>query len=144
MSEKPSPPKRQDYGFFHPLRVRWAELDPQGIVFNPNYLMYADVALFEYMRWADIDYTHMAEVLGVDMFMVNANANYFSSAMFDDAIEVGVSVTRLGRTSAVFGFAVFRGEEGLVSGELTYVFAAVGPDRTPTPIPESLRDKLSA
>ena len=41
---------RQDFTFFHPLRVRWSEVDPQGIVFNPNYLAYADIALTEYMR----------------------------------------------------------------------------------------------
>ena len=32
--------QRQNYTFFHSLRVRWAEVDPQGIVFNGNYLTY--------------------------------------------------------------------------------------------------------
>ena len=41
---------RDDFRFFHPLRVRWAEVDPQGIVFNGNYLTYADVAITEYFR----------------------------------------------------------------------------------------------
>ena len=36
--------QRQNYTFFHSLRVRWAEVDPQGIVFNGNYLTYLDVA----------------------------------------------------------------------------------------------------
>ena len=31
--------KRQDFKFFHPLRVRWAEVDMQKIVFNAHYLM---------------------------------------------------------------------------------------------------------
>ena len=35
---------RDDFRLRHELRVRWAEVDPQGIVFNPNYLMYFDVA----------------------------------------------------------------------------------------------------
>ncbi len=34
----------------HSLRVRWAEVDPQGIVFNGNYLTYADVGITEYLR----------------------------------------------------------------------------------------------
>ncbi len=33
------------YRFFHRLRVRWAECDMQGIVFNPHYMMYFDVAI---------------------------------------------------------------------------------------------------
>jgi acyl-CoA thioester hydrolase len=40
---------REDFAFFYPLRVRWSEVDPQNIVFNPNYLVYADIAMTEYM-----------------------------------------------------------------------------------------------
>ena len=50
MAERPDLPRRPRFGFFHPLRVRWSELDPQGIVFNPNYLVYFDIAVTEYMR----------------------------------------------------------------------------------------------
>ena len=30
---------QQDFRFFHRLRVRWAEVDMQKIVFNAHYLM---------------------------------------------------------------------------------------------------------
>ena len=30
-------PNRDSFTFFHPLRVRWAEVDPQGIVLNGHY-----------------------------------------------------------------------------------------------------------
>jgi acyl-CoA thioester hydrolase len=43
-------PSRDAFRFFHPLRVRWAEVDPQSIVFNGHYLTYADVAITEYFR----------------------------------------------------------------------------------------------
>ena len=39
---------RQDFRCLEPLRVRWAEVDMQGIVFNGHYLMYVDTALAEY------------------------------------------------------------------------------------------------
>ena len=39
--------KRDDFRFFHPLRVRWAEVDMQKIVFNAHYLMYVDTAMSE-------------------------------------------------------------------------------------------------
>lgn len=139
---RPVPPTRSDFTFFHPLRVRWAEVDPQGIVFNPNYLMYADVALTEFWRALGIDYVDMPRAHGVDTFMVNAQVDYFGSALFDDEIEIGVRTKRLGRSSLVLGFAVFRGEDGLVGGALTYVFATTGPERTPTPMPEDIRARL--
>jgi acyl-CoA thioester hydrolase len=140
---RPAPPLRSAFGFFHSLRVRWSEVDPQGIVFNPNYLMYADVALTEFWRALGIDYAAMPSTHGVDTFMVNAQADYFASARFDEEIEIGVKTERLGRSSLVLSFAVFRGEEGLVAGALTYVFATTGAERTPTPIPEGIRECLS-
>ena len=45
---------RSDFSFFHPLRVRWAEADMQGIVFNGHYLTYFDVAFTEYFRAAGL------------------------------------------------------------------------------------------
>lgn len=40
------------YNFHYPLRVRWAEVDRQGIVFNGHYLTYFDVGITEYWRAA--------------------------------------------------------------------------------------------
>jgi acyl-CoA thioester hydrolase len=139
---RPVPPSRSDFAFFHRLRVRWSEVDPQGIVFNPNYLLYADVALTEFWRALGIDYVAMPKAHGVDTFMVNAQVDYFGSALFDEEIEIGVRTERLGRSSLVLRFAVFRGDAGLVAGALTYVFATTGPERTPTPIPEEIRARL--
>jgi len=36
--------------FVHELRVRYGECDPQGIVFNANYLLYFDVAFTDLGR----------------------------------------------------------------------------------------------
>jgi len=41
---------REDFAFFHTLRVRWSEVDMQSIVFNGHYLNYFDVAFTEYWR----------------------------------------------------------------------------------------------
>ena len=41
---------RADFRFSMPLRVRWSEADPQGIVFNGHYLNFADVGVTEYYR----------------------------------------------------------------------------------------------
>ena len=41
---------RDDFTFFHALRVRWAEVDRQDVVFNGHYFLYFDVAIGEYWR----------------------------------------------------------------------------------------------
>src|SRR5262252_7116697 len=42
--------QRTDFRFFERLRVRWAEIDAQQIVFNGHYLMYFDTAIAGYWR----------------------------------------------------------------------------------------------
>src|SRR5690606_20149900 len=44
------PMQQEDFRFSTSLRVRWAEVDMQGIVFNGHYLTYADVGITEYFR----------------------------------------------------------------------------------------------
>lgn len=42
--------KSKAASFQYRLRVRYSEVDSQGIVFNANYLNYLDVAITEYFR----------------------------------------------------------------------------------------------
>ena len=42
--------KSSDFRFLERLRVRWAEIDAQKIVFNSHYLMYFDTAVAGYWR----------------------------------------------------------------------------------------------
>ncbi len=42
--------KRSDFRFLDRLRVRWAEIDAQQIVFNGHYLAYFDTAMAGYWR----------------------------------------------------------------------------------------------
>lgn len=122
--------QRQNYTFFHSLRVRWAEVDPQGIVFNGNYLTYLDVATTEYYRQLGMSYP--ADLLrgGGDLFAVKSTLEYRAPAHFDDWLDIGTRVARLGRSSLVFELGIWRDEQLLTVGELVYVYAATEPART--------------
>ena len=48
--------KRDDFRLLHRLRVRWAEVDMQKIVFNGHYLMYFDTAMADYWRALALPY----------------------------------------------------------------------------------------
>ena len=126
---------RDTFAFFHPLRVRWAEVDAQGIVFNPNYFVYFDVGMTEYMRAIGYPYPERLKALGSDLFAVNANANFLASAHYDDQLDIAIRVAKIGRTSFTFGMAIFRNGTLLVEGSLTYVNAMIS-TRSPTPLPE--------
>ena len=59
---------RQDFSFFHQLRVRWSEVDMQAIVFNGNYLNYFDVAFTEYWRVTELPDVIAQAASGLEMF----------------------------------------------------------------------------
>jgi acyl-CoA thioester hydrolase len=136
---------RSDYPFSFPFRVRYAETDAQGIVFYGNYLTYFDVAIYEYFRWLSYDVNdHVAET-GADFHTVRAVADFHAPSRFDDAIEVCVRTTRIGRSSLAFALAVYAEDEDRprVTGEIVWVNADQQAHRS-TPLPPRLVARLSA
>jgi acyl-CoA thioester hydrolase len=109
-----------DAPFVHRLRVRYGECDPQGIVFNANYLLYFDVAFTELWREAIGPWQEMVE-RGIDAVVAEANARFRAPARFDDVLALHAQVVRLGTTSLTTRIDVMRGEELLVEGRLQHV-----------------------
>lgn len=130
--------ERHDFRQLHRLRVRWAEVDLQQIVFNGHYLMYFDTAVAEHWRALALPYHATMSQLGGDLFVRKAELEYHASARYDDQLEIGVRCQRIGNTSMVLGCAVFRGPQRLVDGELVYVYADPATHRS-LPVPEALR-----
>ena len=114
---------RQDFRFVHRLRVRWAEVDMQGIVFNGHYLAYFDVGVTEYYRAIGHPYPGAFAGSGSDLFVKKAEIEYHASVAYDDEIDVCVRVARVGRSSFEFRVEIYRGDALLVSGRLVYVHA---------------------
>ncbi len=111
--------------FVHELRVRYGECDPQGIVFNANYLLYLDVAFTELWRAAVGPWQEMVE-RGVDAVVAEANLVFHAPARFDDQLQLSARIARLGTTAITTEIDVLRGEERLVAGSLRHV--CVGTD----------------
>ncbi len=133
--------KRHDYRFFDHLRVRWAEIDAQKIVFNAHYLMYFDTAVAGYWRALALPYAESMESLGGDLYVRKATVEYHGSARYDDRLDIGMRCARIGNSSIQFLGGVFRGDDLLVEGELVYVFADPH-TQTSRPVPPALRDIL--
>lgn len=134
--------KRNDFRFFYPLRVRWAEVDMQKIVFNAHYLMYFDTAIAEYWRALALPYEEAMHQMGGDLYVKKASLQYEGSARFDDQLNIGLKCVRIGRSSIEFAGAVFRADTLLVKGELIYVFADPL-TQVSQPAPDVLRELLT-
>src|SRR5438105_3268335 len=115
--------KHSDFRFFHRLRVRWAEVDTQKIVFNAHYLMYFDTAVADYWRALALPYEEAMRLLGGDLYVKKATVEFHASALMDDRLDVALKCGRVGNSSMAFTGAIFRGDELLVTCELIYVFA---------------------
>jgi acyl-CoA thioester hydrolase len=125
--------------FRHRIRVRFNECDPQGHVFNANYLAYFDLAMTE--LWRDLGgYTAMVDD-GVDMVVAEANIRYLSSLGFDDEIDLVVRSVSLGNTSMTSQLAIERAGDAAAEGTLRHVFID-GAERRGAPIPDKIREGL--
>ena len=134
--------QRQDFRFFHRLRVRWVEVDMQKIVFNGHYLMYFDTAISDYWRALALPYEEAMRHLGGDLYVKKASIEYHASARFDERLDVALKCTRVGTSSMVFSGAIFRGADRLITCELIYVFADPA-TQTSRPVPDALRRLLT-
>ena len=132
---------RQDFRFFHPLRVRWVEVDMQKIVFNGHYLMYFDTAVGDYWRNLVLPYEQTMHDLGGDLYVVKSTLEYKASAVYDDLLHIGMRCQRIGNSSITFQACAFRGNQVLVTGELVYVYADPA-TQTSKSVPQELRDTL--
>lgn len=122
------------YRFVLPIRVRWAEVDAQQIVYNPHYLMYMDCAWAAYLKSGvglvqkPVAYTVIAKT----------TLEYRASAHYDDILGVGVRVRQIGRTSLQADFAIDREGVRLLDSHTVYVFVGDSGD-SPTPVPDDWR-----
>ena len=134
--------KRSEFRFVERLRVRWAEVDMQKIVFNAHYLMYFDTAITDYWRALALPYEAAMHELGGDLYVKKSSLEFHGSARFDDQLDIGLKCARIGNSSMSFVGGIFRGHDLLVTCELVYVFADPA-TQTSKPVPQALRDVLN-
>ena len=128
------------FKFKETLRVRFAETDAQGVVWNGHYLTYFDVAMTEYLRAMGLAY-QQAVGEGFEFVLAHFEIDYRAPAAFDDPIDVHTGINRIGNSSIIFGFEMTNSDNGLLltRGEAIYVVL----DRrtgTPTQVPDRFRE----
>lgn len=133
----------EGYRFCHSLRVRYAEIDGQMIVFNSHYLTYMDIGITEYFRNLGMAFTVPNEKPFFDFALVKTTLEYKGSGFFDDILNIYVKVSKLGNSSFVTHFMIRK------EGETTPIVLAesiyAGYDMTvkrSVPIPDEVRDLI--
>ncbi|MCY1532026.1 tol-pal system-associated acyl-CoA thioesterase [compost metagenome] len=90
-----------------------------------------------------MDVAYPADLLkdGGDFFAVKTLLEYLAPARFDDALEIGVRVSRLGGASMAFELGIWHAGQQLTSGEVVYVHADAA-NRKSLRLPDWLRDRV--
>lgn len=130
----------EGFRFKHTLRVRYAEIDGQKIVFNAVYMTYLDVAITEYFRALGWSMEQLAAEQHFDFALVKTALEFRRPALFDDLLDVYARVVSIGRSSFTVEFAIERQATGERVLDATTVY--VGYDmhaRATRPVPPAVR-----
>lgn len=135
----------EGFRFACPVRVRYSEIDRQGIVYYSRYLEYVDVALSEYFRALGLPYQELVERHGFDPSVVKATLEFKRTAHFDEALQVWARVVAIGRTSFTVDFEITRetGGEVVASAQIVYVNFDKATQAS-RPVPEGIRRRIEA
>lgn len=135
--------KRDQFSFFQEFRVRYSEIDSQGVVFNSHYMTYFDSAITEYIRSLNYSYVQLVQERGIDFHLVKTIIEFHKPIFFDEVIEVGVALSKIGNTSLTWSLAIFKkdNDQCLTSGELIWVCTLLGTNKS-YPLPEGLVELL--
>jgi acyl-CoA thioester hydrolase len=131
------PPDRAAFAVFVPQSTRWKDNDPYGHLNNVVYYELFDAAVNQLLIGLGLLDPATSPVIGL---VVESSCRFFSSLAFPDALEVGVVVEALGRSSVNYRLAVFKtGERAAAAdGRYTHVYVERASGR-PVAIPEPHR-----
>jgi acyl-CoA thioester hydrolase len=129
--------------FVHRVRVRYAEVDGQGVVFNAHWLTYFDDSCTRFMDELGFRDIWIDEF---DVMLVKAVVEWRGSAHFDDWVDIAVQPTRLGRSSFDLTYDASVDGTPVCSATITYVSVKPGANTSveiPAPVRAAFEGRLS-
>ena len=135
---------KEEFRFHLSLRVRWAECDLQGIVYNACYVTYLEVAQVDYFRNLGILIYDERQRTSFDTATVKATLEFKAPAKLDEMIDVYTRVPYIGSSSFTMETEIYREDSDvlLVKAEVVYVNydADQGEAR---PVPDDVRTRIN-
>ncbi|MHC4600266.1 MAG: acyl-CoA thioesterase [Planctomycetota bacterium] len=121
------------------IRVRYAETDRMGVVYNANHFVYYEVGRSDLMRSLGIRYADL-EAEGYVLFVVEAHARFRGRVTYDDEVLVETRITLPGKTKVRFDYTLTHAEGGAVLSEGYTLHAFCTPEGKAIRIPEKVRE----
>lgn len=115
------------------IRVLYAHTDNMGIVNNGRYLEYFEAGRNTLLRELGYPYTEL-EKLNYGLPVIEAHANYISTAKYDDIVTVKAFLRNMPGVRVKIDYELFVGSKLIVTGHTTHSFinlATMKPVRPP-------------
>jgi len=126
-------------------RVEFRDTDAAGIVHFSAYFLYMEQAEHEWLRQLGLSVLMRDAEGAVSWPRVSVRCDYRGVVLFEDVIEIELSVLHLGTKSVKYGFRFLKGEQLVAEGEVTSVCCRMRDGQAPKsiPIPASIRAKMA-
>ena len=141
MSERPIAEPRHVYPFFTRITTRWMDNDVYGHINNSVYYSFFDTAVNGYLIDRGALDLHADGVIGL---VVETHCNFFAPLQYPQAVEAGVRVARLGKSSVRYEIGLFAdaAATSAASGHFVHVYVERG-SRRPVALPKELLAALA-
>lgn len=100
-----------EFRFYHPIEVRYGDLDPQGHVNNAKYLTYMEQARIAYIHHLGF-WQEGQSFLDMGIIMADAQVTFLAPIQFGQNVRVGVRVARLGNKSLTMEYCFEDADSG--------------------------------
>ena len=132
-----------DFHFYHPVEVRYGDLDPQGHVNNAKHLTYFEQARVAYMINLGL-FTKDQSFMELGVIVADVHLTYLEPIYFGQNIKIGVHVAKLGNKSMTWEQNIVDADTGreLSKGEVIIVTYDYKTEKTIS-IPREWREKFS-
>jgi len=133
-----------DYSFYHPIEVRYGDLDPQGHVNNAKHLTYFEQARIAYFIKLGL-FTKDQSFMDIGVILADIHITYLEPVYYGQNIKVGVHISKLGNKSMTWEQNIVDAdtEKVLAKGEVIMVTYDYHAEKTIS-IPQDWREKISA
>ncbi|WP_263262450.1 thioesterase family protein [Pseudomonas sp. RIT-PI-S] len=141
MTDRAAALPRSAFPHWQPIQTRWADNDSYGHVNNVVYYAWFDTAVNRFLLERGL-LGPAVDWLGL---VVHTHCDYFESVAFPQALEVGLRVANLGRSSVRYELGIFAegSDRAAAQGQFVHVYVQAS-DRRPLPaLPEPLRAALA-
>ncbi len=133
----------EQFRFYHPIEVRYGDLDPQGHVNNAKHLTYFEQARIAYLVELGL-FTKDQSFMEIGVILADVHITYLAPIYFGEQIKVGVHISKLGNKSMTWEQNIIDVEsrKEIAKGEVIMVTYDYRAEKTIL-IPQEWREKIS-